>query len=717
MEYVEGVPIDRYCQENQIPLKERLTLFLDVCEAIQVVHRHSTIHRDIKPGNILVTDDGQAKLVDFGISRVLDLGDDDIEHTAAGLELMTPKYASPEQLRREILSTATDIYSLGAVLNKVLTGLAPFSKDNPHDLKQAVINEDPTRPSDLLLRSETTESVRARQRLSRHLKGDLDTIVLMALRKEPERRYASVEKFADDIRNYLAGKPVSAQPDTLGYRTRKFVNRNVAAVGVAALLLVVLIGATVVSLTLYNQAESSRQEAVLERRVASRERNAAVSTSEFLQELLASVSPATIDGRLDITVREILDEASERLENDLSDQPEVAAALHFVVGRSYANLAEFESGENHLWESIALRRDLTPPDEEGILRSMVAIGHIYEDKGAYAEAESLLIGVIPADLALVDPVILSELETILARIYAYLSRLEDAETYARRAVLTAEAIPDSAHVMHAQAQSELGNSLYRLGRYEEAEHEYQEAITTAHRTIGTGHTVTGQCYNNHALALGALGRYEEAITQLLAALEIFEATLPGNHPEFATTHMNLADNYFMTEQYDLAIQTYSLTREELIETHGDDHVLISLSYNGLGNCYLKAGKLEEGRDAFVEAIRRMDAALGETHPWVATPRNNLGRIYRDLGDSVEAERLAWESLGIMRASLPEGHYYLSRPLGLLTRLKMDEGDYQAALVFAEEAAEICIASLDEDNPDRVGAEERLEKCQRELEGG
>ncbi|MBE9553539.1 MAG: serine/threonine protein kinase, partial [Proteobacteria bacterium] len=381
MEYVDGVPIDRYCHENGIPLKKRLQLFLDVCGAVQVVHQHSTIHRDIKPGNILVTDEGQAKLVDFGISRVLDLADDDIELTATGLELMTPKYASPEQLRRDILSTATDIYSLGAVLNRILTGRAPFTDSNRHELKQAVINTDPTRPSELLLKNDKAGPEGDRRRLSRRLKGDLDTIILMSLRKEPERRYASAEKFAEDIRNYLAGRPVSAQPDTLRYRANKFVGRNIAAVTVASMLMLVLIGATIVSLTLYNRAEIARREAVQERGIASRERNAAVSTSEFLQDLLASVSPATIGGRLDITVREILDEASVRLENDMTDEPEVAAALHYVIGRSYMNLADYEAGERHLRRSVALRRNLVPPDEEGILRSRIAIGQIYEEQG------------------------------------------------------------------------------------------------------------------------------------------------------------------------------------------------------------------------------------------------------------------------------------------------------------------------------------------------
>ena len=506
------------------------------------------------------------------------------------------------------------------------------------------------------------------------------------------------------------GRPVSAQPDTFRYRANKFVGRNTAAVVVASILLLVMTGATIVSLTLYNRAEIARREAVQERGIASRERNAAVSTSEFLQDLLASVSPVTIGGRLDITVREILDEASVRLENDMADEPEVAAALHYVIGRSYVNLGDNEAAERHLWLSVDLRQSLSPPDEQGILRSQLAIGQIKEQQGSYAEAESLLVAVLPADPSTADPAVLSELEASLARVYAYLSRLDDAETFARRAVASAERTPDPNHVMHAQARSELGNSLYRLGRFKEAEIEYREAIDTAHRTIGEKHIVTGQCYNNHALGLGALGRNEEAITQLLKALTVYEVAYPADHPEFATVHMNLADQYYLSKQYAKAEKVYVVARDELTAAHGADHVMVSLAVNGLGNCYWKSGKLEEASDAFKEAIRMMDAALGSTHPWVATPRNNLGLIHRELGESDEAERLGLEALEIMRANLPEDHIHLTRPLTLLAKLDMDAGDYDAAVVYAREVVEICSAALDEDHTDRIAAEERLAEC-------
>jgi serine/threonine-protein kinase len=708
------VPIDRYCDSNDISLEARLDLFRGVCKAVQVVHQHSTIHRDIKPENILVATDGQVKLVDFGIARVLEAADDQVEFTAVGLAFMTPMYASPEQIRGEILTTATDVYSLGAVLYKILTGRAPFTHESRNALELAVTGTRPTRPSETVLQVDAPSGPSpAAHRLSNKLKGDLDTITLMALRKEPERRYASVERFSEDIRCLLAGRPVSAQPDTLHYRAKKYIRRNTAAVATAALLILVLIGATVVSLTLYDRAETARLEAVEERTVASRERNAAVSTTEFLQGLLSSVSPGEIDGRLDITVREILDQASRRLDSELSDQPEVAAALHFVVGRSYGNLAEYESAQHHLEESVALRLELAPPDQPGILRSRVAIGQLYEEQGAYARAESLLVASMPDDPATSDPAAMSELESSLSRVYSYLARAEDAERLAQRSVESADRIDDPKHVMHAQSRSELGNSLFRQGRYKEAEGIYREAVATAEATIGPRHIVTGQCFNNLAIGLGALGRNDEAIEELLKALTIYEVSYPPNHPEFATTHMNLADQYAATEQFDTALSYYQLARSELIVAHGEDHVMVGVAINGVAYCYWKSNQLGAARESFTDAIRHLDASLGDSHPWIAVVRSNLATVYRDLGERDEAGRLAHEALSVMRSSLPENHPHLARPLGLLAELDMDAGDYQSALVYAREADGICALNLDEGHADRLRAEERLAECLHE----
>jgi serine/threonine protein kinase len=286
MEYVDGAPIDRYCEEKSLPIRDRLKLFVDVCSALHFAHQRLVVHRDLKPSNILVNERGEVKLLDFGIAKLLDPTalDQQGKPIAAPTEVnaMTPAYASPEQIKGEAITTASDVYALGVLLYRLLTGKSPYKHDidQPLELAKEIVDGDPVRPSTVVTKSdlprpaaasprsdersvEATKVVRTldRKRLKKELKGDLDNIVLMALRKEPSRRYASVQQFADDIQRSQANLPVIARADTLAYRARKFVQRNTTGVAASIVAVTALAGTTAYALYQAHQARASQARA------------------------------------------------------------------------------------------------------------------------------------------------------------------------------------------------------------------------------------------------------------------------------------------------------------------------------------------------------------------------------------------------------------------------------------------------------------------------
>jgi serine/threonine protein kinase len=284
MEYVEGIRIDRYCEDHKSTITERLKLFRDVCAAVQYAHGNLVVHRDLKAGNILVTADGIPKLLDFGIAKLIRTEFDTLAaaETRPELRPMTLDYASPEQVRGEPITTATDVYSLGVLLYKLLTGKSPYGRAAQSDsaLRKAICEQEPLKPSAVVLTDEkavipdatqkielTHEETRdkARRRLKKKLAGDLDMIVLMALRKEPHRRYASVEQFSEDIRRYLEGRPVIARSDTFGYRSARFLRRNAVAVAAAGLATLTLSGAAIFELR--SAASAAQKDALAEERL------------------------------------------------------------------------------------------------------------------------------------------------------------------------------------------------------------------------------------------------------------------------------------------------------------------------------------------------------------------------------------------------------------------------------------------------------------------
>jgi non-specific serine/threonine protein kinase/serine/threonine-protein kinase len=391
MEYVEGQPITDYCDTHRLTIAERLKLFRPVCAAVHYAHQNLVVHRDLKPSNILITADGTPKLLDFGIAKLLnpELSAQTIDPTATALRLMTPEYASPEQVRGDPVTTASDVYSLGVVLYELLTGHRPYrlKSRSPHEILHVVCEEEPEKPSTAASRVEavvdpdgatrataTPESVsRTREgqpeKLRRRLKGDLDNIVLMAMRKEPQRRYATVNQLSEDIRRHLEGQPVVARKDTFGYRAEKFVKRNKAGVAAAALVLITLIGGIVAT---WQQAREARQERANAQQRFNDVRELATS---FLFELHKEIEtlPGSIRAQEKLVNRalETYDKLAKQAGDDRSLQLDLAAAYsqagHIQWNRYYANLGNLVGAMQSERKALEIREQVVKADPKNEL--------------------------------------------------------------------------------------------------------------------------------------------------------------------------------------------------------------------------------------------------------------------------------------------------------------------------------------------------------------
>lgn len=631
MEYIEGQAIDVFCHQNQLTIKQRLKLFQKICSAVQYAHQNLIVHRDLKPANILVGKDGEPRLLDFGIAKFLDDGETDGSEqlTKVGTRLFTLHYASPEQIRGQPVNTMSDVYSLGVILYELLTGRRPYRRSelDSYSLEKAVIETRVVRPSGVLKQSidqfeilfETDSSNERLEwcgglypgQLKRLLSGDLDNILMMALRKDPTRRYPSVLALSEDINHYLQHEPVSARPATLAYRSSKFLSRHRYSSTLVLILMIAIIG---FSITTWMQS----RQIVIERDSARMAQGKAEAISDFLIEMFSTIDPRKAQGR-EITVREVLDDTSARLEETehaLSTSPEIEATIKRSIGTIYERLGLLQPAQTTLESVLAYHHGLPNPDQEELFETLIALEQVANQHFDQTSRLSYLLEAQQIGDRLWGPDHRNNLQVkgALASTYHMQGRLEEAHDMFFDLYQIQLQTLGSDHPETIAAVKNMAIIHHWLGNYEEARRYYRLCFDTATRVQGERSELSLKCMAYLGSLLETIGEYQAAEPLLKKHIELGSQVWGENHPEVLRSRHNHADTLRGLGRYDesekLFLDNLSRRREHL----GSDHVETLQTQFKLARLYRLMGRFDDAYPLVTEAVEKLSVQLGAEHP-------------------------------------------------------------------------------------------------------
>jgi len=664
MEYIDGEPIDVYCDRRRLPLEARLQLIRTICGAVHYAHQNLIVHRDLKPNNILITPEGVPKLLDFGIAKLLDS-----RHSAHTLavthfeyRVMTPAHASPEQVRGDVITTASDIYVLGVLLYELLCGKRPFNLVGTSltDMERIICERPPLPPSamvahahaespelmaDLAANRATTPA-----RLEKQLRGDLDNIIGMAMRKDPERRYASAEQLAADLEHHLTGQPVLATSDTWLYRTRKFIRRHSWSVAAGVLAVITLAGFSAVT---YIQSQRIAQE----RDAATAERTRAEQISSFLVELFELSDPSRSRGN-QVTAREMLDIGARRIRLGLNDQPDTRATLLGTIGRVYGSMGLYDSSVELLEDALQSRVRIHGERHPEVALAHVALGNAFCELGQLDMCAE-------------------HLDTALTM---------------QKELLGADALPVAptlkAHGRVAQLRGDL----------DLAERYYNDALSIFRQRQQERTTEAASVMNELASLYAYRSDFERAATVSRAALDIDRQVLGNDHPSVGIHVQNLAFILQSQGKLDEAAPLYTESLQILGKVLGEMHPMTLDSSANYGRFLHRRGDLDQAEQVLVRVVEMDRKARGDQHPYVGHDLVNLGLVRLDAGNPVRAGEDFSTALAIYATTLPPDHPYTASALSGLGRAQLEQGRLREAEKTLREASQIATKSLAADSP-------------------
>ena len=690
MEYIDGIPIDIYCDRHRLTLQQRLQLFCKVCSAVQYAHQSLIVHRDLKATNILVTDDGTPKLLDFGIAKLLN-HDEGIAHpqlTQHGWRVMTPAHASPEQITGEAITTASDIYVLGLLLYELLCGQRAITipaHARPSEVQQLVCDHIPVTPSETLSTSIREQSPHAHdiafyrhttvKHLLKLLRGDLNNIVMMALRKEPQRRYLTANQLGSDLQHWLSGEPVLATKDSWSYRASKFIGRHRVAVTASLLMIVMLSAFSVVT---YRQSQALARE----RDTVTLERNRAQQISSFLIDLFELSDPAHNRGH-ELKAQELLEVGTRRIESDLTSFPDTRATLLNTIGRVYNSLGLYKEARSVLEKSLALRQQLysgqhpdisasvntlsetqialgdldaakqallqsvsprqathSPPTTE-YAKSLFLLGRIALERGDFDQAEAQFqqsmqtYDALSQNDSIDKALVMSELGKALSQQY----KEAEAEPWLRSALSIGKKQLGTDHPQVAEQMAQLADALEGQGKYQEASDWFSQSLHIKRRILGTKHPDTVDTLENYGNFLRRNGSFDAAHAMLMEALQINTQLFGAHHQYVGYDNVNLGLLDYDQGHFALAEQKFRTAIKIYAHSIDKDNVLIAGAQIGLARSLTQQSKSDAAIPLLRKAINIADQALGSGNPITATANAALGIALLKKGERSAAKKI------------------------------------------------------------------------------
>ena len=589
MERVEGQPVTSYCSAHALPVEARLRLFLEICGAVQYAHRNLIVHRDLKPSNILVDDDARAKLLDFGIAKLIGCPEAASDAPPTIVRALTPDYAAPEQLCGEPATASTDVYSLGVLLYELLTESRPYRLTSGAigEIERAILEQIPAPPS---ARVASTAD-------RRRLKGDLDRVVLKALQKSPDRRYQSAEALALDVRRHLDGLPVSAQGDALSYRARKFLGRHRVGVGAAALLGVTLVGGLIAT--------------SWEARRAAREARKADTVKEFLKTILISANPDVANGRV-MSAREFLDAGARRVETELGDQPDVQSEVARVIADAYQALGEYDRVTALLSADLERRRRSEGAQSVAVAELLRQIADALYEQSRYERSGQMYeqaLAIMRERRGERSPQV-AELLWDLSGVKRNQGDLARAEALQKQALAIDIAIggDDSGEAM--AVRESLAITYLQAGRFSEAAALVEPVASWREQHLGPDHPSTLVAWYNVAYELHARGRFDEALRRIEDVIARQRRVIGNRHNRVSASLRLRARVLDGSGRADAALQPMTEALGITIERFGADNLQVAHDRTWLALVEAHIGRLADAvRDAR-EALRIFAAQPG-----------------------------------------------------------------------------------------------------------